>query len=465
MIASPAWVMRLKTSYPRKQLHANCTLIGWGMLEKVHNPGLDEAEAQYVLDGVTSDFIDPGVSNLLDRLQPLTDWLNRRLQYDVEPYFRSTNTKIVPMLATRSRGDKSYAGVNFGSQDYLNLSSHPAVIAAAQQAAAHYGVHSAGSAALMGLSALTLQLEERIAAFLGLNDATVFPTGWGAGYGTIRSLVGRNDCVVIDSLAHACLQEGARAATTNVYTIPHLSLDALEQRLRRLQRSHTGGVLVVTETVFSMDSDVPDLRATQDVCRAYGATLFVDVAHDLGALGHTGRGILEVQSLLGEIDIVMGSFSKTFASNGGFAATNHPALKLALRSGCGPQTFSNALSPVQAATVLKCFDIVEGEEGDERRARLMSNVVYLRDRLMDAGFKVLGQPSAIVPIVVGDNRVSRLMTKYALESGAIVNLVEYPVVSRNSCRWRAQVMADHTKDHIDTFVAVAKAARESVGNA
>ena len=157
----------------------------------------------------------------------------------------------------------------------------------------------------------------------------------------------------------------------------------------------------------------------------------------------------------------MGSFSKTFASNGGFVASNHPQLKLAFRCHCGPSLFTNAMSPVAAATVRACLRIVQGHEGIERRGRLMRNSIRLREGLRAEGFEVLGQPSAIVPVTLGDNALSRLITKHCLRMGAIVNLVEFPVVARNACRWRLQVMADHTEDQIDQLVNIAVRAREA----
>jgi glycine C-acetyltransferase len=267
----------------------------------------------------------------------------------------------------------------------------------------------------------------------------------------------------MDMLAHASLQEGARNATRNVFSVPHLSNDAVARRLERLRRDKPHvGILVVTETVFSMDSDRPDLPGLIDICRRWGATLLVDAAHDLGAFGPTGRGFMEQQGVVGQADILMGSFSKTFASNGGFVACNHAALKLALRGSCGPMTFSNALSPVQAAIVLKALDIVESEEGCRRRIRLLRNASRLRDGLAAAGFDVLGEPSAIVPVVLGDVALSRMTTRHALEGGALVNLVEHPAVPLNGCRWRLQVMADHTGDHVDRMVGIATQARAKV---
>lgn len=389
----------------------------------------------------------------MDRWQPMTDWVNARSAAGWEPYSKSTSSEILPRLTATDRVGRRFAGVNFASQDYLGLASHPEIRTAAIEAVGRFGVHSAGSVALMGLTQATLRLERSIADFLFVNDATVFPTGWAAGYGAIRALVTESDHIVIDVLAHACLQEAATAATKKVHRFPHLSNEGVERRLKRIRRTEPdAGILVVTETLFSMDSDVPNLSELQAICSKYEATLFVDVAHDLGALGPTGRGFLELQNALGSIDVVMGSFSKTFASNGGFVASNHDALKLALRYGSGPLTFSNALSPVQATTVLACLDVIQGHDGKKRRQRLMANATYLRSALESMDFEVKGQPSAIVPIVLGSHSRARQMTAQLLECGAIVNLVEFPAVAKNASRWRVQLMSEHSRKDIDDFL-------------
>ncbi|MBA3594451.1 MAG: aminotransferase class I/II-fold pyridoxal phosphate-dependent enzyme [Polaromonas sp.] len=397
--------------------------------------------------------------HLLDRLQSLTDWANNRLSHEVDANCKATHGRIQPRASAHDRAGRQISGVNFASQDYLSLSSHPQIVAAAQHAAATRGVHSAGSSALMGLTDLTLELEREMAAWLGYNDATVFPTGWGAGYGVIKALVRPTDHVVIDMLAHACLMEGARAATPNVHAFAHLSARGLESRLARVRRDHPDdGIMVVTESLFSMDSDTPDLRHAVRVCQEHGATLVVDCAHDLGCMGADGLGHLAAQGVLGEVDIVMGSFSKTFASNGGFVASSHPALKLALRFLCGPQTYTNAMSPIQAAVVLKALEIVRSDEGRDRRVRLMDNINYLRSQLADCGFVTLGAPSPIVPTMLGDSALSRLVCGETLRAGALVNLVEYPAVSRNTSRLRLQVMADHSEADIDEFCTILTAA-------
>jgi len=311
----------------------------------------------------------------------------------------------------------------------------------------------------MGNSAASVQLECELADWLHLKDCSLFPTGWAAGYGAIRALVRERDHVLIDRLAHACLQDGARSATRNVHTFDHLSVEALEAKLVALREAHpSAGILVVTESLFSMDSDVPDLRAHQELAHRYHATLLVDVAHDLGSMGPDGLGAMQSQGMLGKIDVVMGTFSKTFASNGGFVASNEPGLKLAIRFGCGPHTFSNAMSPVQATVVLKALEIVRSADGAARRHQLHANTVLLRSKLEAMGCSVMGVPSAVVPVLMGGTAQCRMISRFVLEGGAIANAVEYPAVPRDAARLRLQVMADHTEADIDAFAAVLLAA-------
>jgi 7-keto-8-aminopelargonate synthetase-like enzyme len=186
----------------------------------------------------------------------------------------------------------------------------------------------------------------------------------------------------------------------------------------------------------------------QELCNAYGATLMVDVAHDLGSLGADGRGHIGMQNMIGKVDIVMGSFSKTFASNGGFVACRNRALKEYLRFYSPSCTFSNALSPVQAAVILKAFDIVESREGQNLRADLMRNVNSLRAHLRANGMDYYGDPSAIVCVKMGAESFARMVCKQLPELGLLANLVEYPAVGKGVARFRMQVMANHTEQNI-----------------
>lgn len=420
------------------------------------------------LQGTLADYIsfmDKTVANrqtaaapesLLGRLSILPMGWDILDEYGLDTFSKQIVGAVLPWAQAKDRRGRPLAeGVNFGSQDYLSLSGHPLIRQAAVQAIDQLGVHVGGSAALMGNSEASVQLECELADWLHLKDCSLFPTGWAAGYGAIRALVRDRDHVVIDRLAHACLQDGARAATRHVHTFDHLSVQALERQLMAVRENHpSAGILVVTESLFSMDSDVPDLKAHQELAHRYQATLLVDVAHDLGSMGPEGLGAIQEQGMLGKIDVVLGTFSKTFASNGGFVASNEPGLKLAIRFGCGPHTFSNAMSPVQARVVLKALEIVRSEEGAERRRRLHANTLALRAKLTSLGCEVMGVPSAVVPVLMGGTSQCRMVSRFLLAGGAIANAVEYPAVPRDAARLRLQVMADHSPCDIDTFVSV-----------
>lgn len=413
------------------------------------------------LRGSVTEFYNKNENNLINRWSELGEWFEARNQASVDPYQKYSCGPILPITRGAYRDGRSFEGVNFASQDYLSLSSHVSIKNAVTVAMNNYGLHSAGSAALMGNTFLSIELERTLCDYLQYSSAALFSTGWGAGYGVVKTLLREGDHVIIDALAHACLQEAAVDSRAHVHRHPHLSTAAVERRLKKVRASSVNcGILVVAETLYSMDSDVPDLRHLQELCSSYGATLLVDCAHDLGALGDKGMGFLAEQGMWGKVDILMGSFSKTFASTGGFVACNSPGLRFGLRAACGPSTFTNALGPLQAAVVLESLRIVRSDEGQERRGRLMSNIVRLRQGLADNGFKILGAPSPIVPMVVGSTPLARMATRFAVENGGIVNLVEHPAVSRNSDRWRLQVMADHTDEHVDLMIQVAVRSRQ-----
>ena len=307
---------------------------------------------------------------------------------------------------------------------------------------------------MAGNTKYSLRLEETISEFLKLDHTALYPTGWAAGYGVIKGLVRPADHVVMDGLSHACLQEGAYSATPNVHLHGHLNVESVRRHLKRIrQKDTTNGIMVVTESLFSMDSDTPDLRTLQDLCNEYGATLLVDVAHDLGAMGPGGRGFIGEQDMLGKVDIVMGSFSKTFASNGGFVSCNSAAVKQYLKYNGSTATFSNALSPVQAATVTKAFEIVQSERGQNLRSVLMKKIGQLRDALTAADLKYVGNPSPIVPVVVGDEALARLVSRRLPELEVIANLVEYPAVAKGNARLRLQMMPAHSLENIQALAS------------
>jgi len=415
------------------------------------------------LTGSLRDYRTPEGADLIGRTKPFYQWQDLRRQSGLWPYARSTATAPQARCEARSDDGETLAGINFASQDYLSLSSHPAIKQAAIEAIGEYGVHSAGSAALLGNTANSLALERALSDFLGGREIVLYPTGWAAGYGSVQGFVRPNDHVVMDILAHSCLQEGAKAATQNIHYHGHLNLDALARKLQRIRAVDSqNGIMVVTESLFSMHSDTPDLAAMRALCDQFGATLLVDCAHDLGSIGENGLGHLGLQNMLGGADIIIGSFSKTFASNGGFIAVRDRAAAEYLKYYSATHTFSNALSPVQAATVLTALTIVRSEEGRTRRRQLMDNVLYLRAEMNRAGLETLGDPSPIVPVRLGLESVGRFAARQLAAMGGIANLVEYPAVPQGGARFRFQVMAAHTRQDIDQVVDIlAQAMRDA----
>jgi glycine C-acetyltransferase len=423
----------------------------WG--SKMLHSGEDDPPL-FALTGSLREYRNPRGRDLLKRVDDFYAWQDQRRQHGFWPYSKSTEEAPGRVCAAKDDAGRSFRGVNFASQDYLSLASHPAIKEAAVRAVKDYGVHSAGSAAFLGNTRYSLRLQQEIADFLRMGETILYPTGWAAGYGVIRGLVRADDHVVMDGLAHNCLQDGAIASTQNIYLHSHLNIDAVRRHLKRIRaRDKENAILVVTEGLFSMDSDTPDIAAMQELAHEYDAVLLVDVAHDFGNIGEDGTGHIGLQHMLGKVDLVIGAFSKTFASNGGFVACNSKAVREYLRYFGSSGTFSNALSPVQSAIVLQALDIIRAQEGVELRRSLMKNVLYLRGRLQEAGFEVVGNPSAIVSAQIGDEAWARLLSSRLPSLGVVANLVEFPAVAKGSARFRFQVMAGHTTADIDTLVS------------
>jgi glycine C-acetyltransferase len=419
------------------------------------------------LKGNLADFAAPRGPDLLARTVDFSEWIQSRRDAGLWPYVRSLEAVPSPETVTLDESGRRLPGTNFASQDYLGLGTHPAIHEAAVRALNDLGPHSAGSAILQGNTRLSRELEHGLSEFLQMEHVVLFPTGWGAGYGSIVGLVRPYDYVVLDKLAHACLQQGAYAATRRVLRHEHLDLDEIRTHLETVRRDDPeAGILVVTEGLFSLDADVPEIERLQELCRELGATLLVDVAHDLGALGPGGTGQLGSQGMLGKVDLVMGSFSKTFASNGGFLASSSRSVTDVVRAFGSTATFSNALSPMQAGIVGQALAIVRSSEGDDRRAGLLRVAEAIRESFSTAGIDCLGIASAIVIVPIGDEAVARVATRNLVERNVLVNVIEFPAVAVGSARFRLQVMATHdeqqVRDAAPVVVEAIQAARESV---
>ena len=410
---------------------------------------LDALAASGALGGNVALFRQPRGPDLMRRAAPLEEWCALRTRHGVWPYARTLEGAPGPQAIVEGDGLAAQQGINFASQDYLSLAGHPDVIDAAMRVLAECGPHSAGSAILLGNSRYSGALEQDLGTLLRCQHVVLFPTGWGAAFGAVTALVHPGDHVLIDTLAHASLRQGAMAATRNVTAFRHLDCDHLRELLAGIRAVDAhGAILVITEGLFSMDADSPDLPLTQYLCREYGAALLVDVAHDLGAMGPGGSGVIGAQGMLGKIDIVMGAFSKTFAANGGFVACSERSVRRQLQMFAGPHMFSNALSPVQAATVLECLRIASSAEGDMLRADLMRNAVELRALLHEEGMRCLGAPSPILPLWLGSESATRIAGMLLAREQVFVNPMEFPGVPLGGARLRLQLMARHTPAQI-----------------
>lgn len=406
----------------------------------------------HALAGSIRDHLAARGPDFAARATGFSAWLEQRIAFGGFPFSKKLLQPPAASTAVRLADGSIASGLNFASQDYLNLSGHPAVRAASLDALHRYGPHSGGAPVLAGAVELSSELESTLADHLGLSSAVLCPTGWAAGYGAIRALVRDTDHVVIDQLAHNCLHEGAAAATRNLHLFRHLDVDHARLKLAALRaRDRANAILVVTEGLFSMDADTPNLAGFLTLCREFNAFLLVDVAHDLGSTGPHGTGALGTQNLLGQIDLVVGSFSKTFATNGGFIAARDSALGDVLRYLAPTTTFSSALTPLQVAAALAALKIVRSPEGDRRRLALLRAAHTLRSALTARGLPLLGHASPIVPVLVGRDDIARTAARTLSTDGILANLIEYPAVSRATARFRLQVMSDH--DHAACLTA------------
>ncbi len=396
------------------------------------------------LAGSTRDFLNGPNPDVFAKTTGISAWLDARVGYGGFPFSKRLLKAPGAETSVRLLDGSVTSGLNFASQDYLSLASHPDVRAAAVNAIEQYGVHSGGAPVLAGAIDLSDKLEAVIASHLRTPHVMLCPTGWAAGYGAVRGLVRDTDHVVVDQLAHNCLQEGAAAATRNIHFFRHLDLTHARIKLAAIRaKDPHNGILLVTEGLFSMDSDSPDLAGFAAICREFGARLVVDIAHDLGCMGPNGTGQLGLQNMLGNVDVIVGSFSKTFATNGGFIATRERDLCNYLRYLSPPVTFSSALAPAQVAVALAAFALVRSAEGDRRRRDLITAVQVLRAGFACRDIEVMGTPSPIVPVFIGRDDVGRIAARLLSKAGVLTNLVEYPAVSRATARFRLQVMSAH----------------------
>jgi 8-amino-7-oxononanoate synthase len=333
----------------------------------------------------------------------------------------------------------------FGSNDYLDLINHPEVKEAAERAVRAYGSGCSGSRLLNGTLDLHVALEHELAAFVRKDAALIFGTGFQANYATLSALTEKGDVMICDHNLHASLVEGALRSPARTVRFRHNDLDHLERCLENCPPDEK--ILIVSEGVFSMEGDIADLRGTMKLAKPYGARVYVDEAHGIGVLGATGAGAAEHLGVLDDVDIVMGTFSKSLASVGGFVAADRPVIDY-LKHTARPFVFSASLPAASVAAVSVALRILRDEP--ERRAHLLRIADLLRSELRDKGFAVLDGETAIVPVVIQNEIDLCRLCKALLEQGIYINPVLRPAAAQNLLR--ISCTAAHTEAHVDKLV-------------
>jgi 8-amino-7-oxononanoate synthase len=334
----------------------------------------------------------------------------------------------------------------FGSNDYLDLITHPKVKEAAVSALKKYGSGCSGSRLLNGTLDIHVRLEAELAQFVRKESALIFGTGFQANYATLSALTEKGDVMICDHNLHASLVEGALRSPARTVRFRHNDMDHFERCLENCPPEEK--IFIVSEGVFSMEGDVADLPGILKLAKPYGARTYVDEAHGIGVLGPTGAGACEHLGVLDDVDIIMGTFSKSLASVGGFIAGEKSVIDY-LKHTARPFVFSASLPAASVAAVAQALQILRKEP--ERRLHLLRIASMLRDHLMSAGFNVLPGETAIVPVVIQHEMDLCRLCKALLEEGIYINPVLRPAAAQNLLR--ISCTAAHTEKHVDRLVS------------
>jgi 8-amino-7-oxononanoate synthase len=339
-----------------------------------------------------------------------------------------------------------------GSNNYLGLTHHPKVLEAAENASRRYGTGCTGSRFLNGTLDLHEKLEAALAEFTGHEAALVFSTGYQTNLGIIQSLVGRDDTVFVDKLDHASIFDGCKMADGETVRFRHNDVADLDQELEAVA-GKKGGTLIAVDGVFSMEGDIAPLPALIEIAKKHGARLFVDEAHSLGVIGPTGAGAVDHFGVQADTDVVMGTFSKSFASVGGFAAAEQDVIHY-LKHHARSLMFSAAMPPYAVATVHAALEIIQTEP--ERRQELLKNAEYLRSGLKSLGYDTATSETPIIPVIIGTAEKTFRFWRGLFDNGVYANAVVAPAVPPNACRIRTSLIATHTRSQLDRVIDVFK---------
>ena len=369
------------------------------------------------------------------------------------PFFRVIESGQDPVVTMNGQ-----RVIMLGSNNYLGLTNHPEIKAAAARALDAYGTGTAGSRFLNGTLDIHVELEEKLALFMHRESALTFPTGFGVNLGVISGLIGRQDVVILDSLDHACILDGARLSFGRVLKYGHNDMNALEERLRSIDGDRPS--MIVVDGVFSMEGDLANLPRIVELKKEFGARLMVDDAHGVGVMGENGRGTSEHFGVEDETDLVMGTFSKSLAAVGGFVAGEKTVIDF-IKHNARSLMFSAAPAPASVASVIKALEIIEREP--ERRRNLWENTHYMKREFTGMGYDTGNSASPVIPLLVGEDITAFKMTFRLQEEGVFANPVVSPGVPPGRAMMRTSYMATHTRDHLDRSLEIFRKVGREMG--
>ena len=360
---------------------------------------------------------------------------------------------LYPYFRPLERNEGSRAIINgrevimAGSNNYLGLTNDPRVIEAAIRAVEQYGTGCTGSRFLNGTLDIHIELEERLARFMGKEATVLFPTGYMTNQGVIQAIASKGDIIFSDKDNHACIVAGTQVSLAETWRFRHNDLDHLRRLLEKATAEHpNAGKLIVTDGVFSMSGIIAQIPELVELAEAHDAALMVDDAHAVGVIGPGGRGSAAYFGLGDRVHLTTGTFSKSFASLGGFCAGDRDIIEY-IRHKSSAHIFAASMPPANVATVLKCLYILESEP--ERLERLWHISDYMRKGFRDAGFNVWTSQSPVIPVVVGEMMTCFRFWRDLLEAGVFVNAVVPPAVPQGQAIMRTSFMATHTDEELD----------------
>lgn len=399
-----------------------------------------------------SDFLELPDRDILAKTRPFYEFTGELVSQEYHHWARiltSPSERRVKILDRYTNEVREM--VMMASNNYLGLTTHPAVVEAARKALEKYGAGAGSVPLLGGYLDLHRELEQKLARMKGCEDAVIFSSGYAANVGCVSALVRKGDVVINDRLNHASIIDGCFLSGGTLRTFKHNDLASLEKVLQTTEKHGCNGKLIIVDGVFSMDGDITNLPGIKALADRYHARIMIDEAHATGVIGPNGRGTPEHFNMEGQIDLVAGTLSKALAVVGGFVASSKEVVNY-LRFYARSHMFSTALPPAAAGALMAGIDVIQNEP--QLRQRLWTNIEYMRTNLQRMGFNLGNSETAIIPIIIGADDLLKKVSREIHRAGIFVNPVYYPAVPKKSSRLRLSLMATHTQEDLDDTLAV-----------